>query len=77
MIEPSPSLRRPPSVLPARGEVFFATCTKIARMDKRQEIKERILVPLCAISVIFMSIIALLLVLYVLTILIRFLFALG
>lgn len=46
-------------------------------MDKRQEIKERILVPLCAISVIFMSIIALLLVLYVLTILIRFLFALG
>ena len=45
-------------------------------MDKRQEIKERILVPLCAISVIFMIIIALLLVLYVLTILIRFLFAL-
>lgn len=45
-------------------------------MDK-DELKERIRVPLLGFSAVLASIVAFLLVLYVITIVIRFLFALG
>lgn len=51
-------------------------CTRIAPMDK-EELKERIRVPLLGFSAVLMSIVAFLLFLYAITVVIRFFFALG
>lgn len=51
-------------------------CTRITPMDK-DELKERIRVPLLGFSAVLMSIVAFLLLLYGITVVVRFLFALG
>lgn len=51
-------------------------CTRITPMDK-DELKERIHVPLLGFSAVLMSIVAFLLLLYGITVVVRFLFALG
>ncbi len=51
-------------------------CTRIASMDK-EEVKERIRVPFLGFAAVLMSIAAFLLGLYIVTVAIRFVFALG
>lgn len=51
-------------------------CTRITPMDK-EELKERIRVPLLGFSAVLISIVAFLLLLYAITVVIRFFFALG
>lgn len=63
------------AAFPARVAVG-QECTRITPMDK-DELKERIRVPLLGFSAVLMSIVAFLLLLYGITVVIRFLFALG
>lgn len=51
-------------------------CTRITPMDK-EELKERVRVPLLGFSAVLISIVAFLLLLYAITVVIRFFFALG
>ena len=77
-----PKLGRFSVVGPLRGPLALLyvaikqECTRITPMDK-DELKERIRVPLLGFSAVLMSIVAFLLLLYGITVVIRFLFALG
>ena len=70
------------AVGPLQGPPCFAyiaikqECTRITPMDK-DELKERIRVPFLGFSAVLMSIVAFLLLLYGITVVVRFLFALG